>query len=203
MKDIKQTLALIIVATAMVVCVFAIFSAHGATNPPDIWFGKKTSAVEVYFVSDWLCPFCRKVEPEIERMAPAIGAVAKYTFLDDPIHRESTGFMPYGISILVNEKGNYFKARKALVELATKTRKPDNQSVGDAMRQYGIQFKLADFATVASLTASGLDIIRKSKVIMTPTVIVRNSKTGKQQLLVGADQIRAPVVLATIKSLES
>lgn len=204
---LRKILFLPVLATAMAVLIFTSTpeakTSAVISTPPGIWFGKKSSAVEVYFVSDWLCPFCRKIEPEIEKMAPAVGAVAKYTFLDLPVHRESSEFIPYSQSILVNEKLKYFTARKALIELATKTRNPDNQSVADAMKRHGISFKMIGFSTVMQLSVSGQDVIRKTKVTMTPTVVVRNSKTGKQQLLIGAQQIQSQIVLAAIKNLES
>src|ERR1035441_6007285 len=31
----------------------------------DIWLGNKTSNMEVYFIGDWYCGFCRRLEPAI------------------------------------------------------------------------------------------------------------------------------------------
>jgi len=51
--------------------------------------GKQNSKIEVYIFSDWLCPICLKVEPELEKTLPQLGKMAKIFFIDKPVHQES------------------------------------------------------------------------------------------------------------------
>jgi hypothetical protein len=78
-------------------------AASGAT---DLYLGKTGSAVTVYFISDWFCPGCRKAEAAIEAMYPAVARKARVTFIDYPIHRETSNFTPYNLQFLMPTKRN-------------------------------------------------------------------------------------------------
>src|ERR1700738_2273075 len=69
-----------------------------------VYFGKKSSPVEVYVFSDWFCPACRRVESIIEQKAPEIAKNARLFFIDIPIHDESINYLPYNLSFMVKEK---------------------------------------------------------------------------------------------------
>lgn len=168
----------------------------------NIWFGKKGAKVEVFFVSDWFCSYCRKAEPAIEKMAPKIGKVARYTFLDMPIHRETYEFMPFHLSLLVGEKRHYFQGRRALMEVAAKTRAPDAGTIKNVMAKHGIAFQMADFSTIMKLSTEVTSILQGNGVKVTPTVLIVNSQTKEKRILSGAEQIQEPYVLAAIRNLE-
>lgn len=169
----------------------------------DIWFaGPPIPNVEVYFVTDWFCDYCRKAEPAIDGMLSAVGKVARYTFIDDPIHRESLNFNPFNISLLLNDKAHYLDGRKALLDLATKTKSPSEEMVKSAFAQRGLNLRMADFATIVGLTDSTAAFLRANNVTMTPAIVVRNILTGERRTLTGIENISEGVVLMTIKRLQ-
>lgn len=166
------------------------------------WFGKRDSKVQVFFVSDWFCSYCRKAEPTIEGLAPAIGKVAKYTFLDMPVHRESLEYIPFHLSILEGNKRKYFEGRKALLELAAINRNPEIQDVKKVMAKYGINnFQMADFASVAQASNQAVTLLRKNGVRMTPSVLIVNEETKEKRVLSGLNEIQEPNIIAAINRL--
>lgn len=166
------------------------------------WFGKRDSKVQVFFVSDWFCSYCRKAEPTIESLAPAVGKVAKYTFLDMPVHRESLEYIPFHLSILEGDKRKYFEGRKALLELAAVNRNPEVQEVRKVMAKHGINFHMADFASVAQASNQAVTLLRKNGVRMTPSVLIVNEETNEKRVLSGLNEIQEPYIIAAIHSLE-
>lgn len=167
------------------------------------WFGKRASKVQVFFVSDWFCSYCRKAEPVIESLAPAVGKVAKYTFLDMPVHRESLEYIPFHLSILESDKRKYFEGRKALMELAATTKNPEVHEVRKVMAKHGINnFQMADFASVAQASNEAITLLRKYGVRMTPSVLIVNEETKEKRVLSGLNEIQEPYIIAAIHSLE-
>lgn len=166
------------------------------------WFGKRASKVQVFFVSDWFCSYCRKAEPVIESLAPAVGKVAKYTFLDMPVHRESLEYIPFHLSILGSDKRKHFEGRKALMELAATNRNPEVQEVRKVMAKHGINFQMADFASVAQTSNQAVALLRKYGVRMTPSVLIINEETNEKRVLSGFNEIQEPYIIAAIHSLE-
>jgi len=167
----------------------------------DIWLGKTDSPIEVLFVSDWFCPYCRKAEPVVEKMLPVVEKVARCSFVDDPIHDASYEFMPYNMSLLLKQKDQYMEGRKVLLELAEKTRKPDEATVLAAFQKRGIKFSYADKAKLKELARTEGGFLRAHKVTMTPTIIVRNHQTGQHRVLVGLENMQEATVLAAVQSL--
>lgn len=201
----KMTPLLIMAASFVLGLIFAL----AGVQPPaiageidNIWFGKKRAKVEVYFVSDWFCSHCRKAEPSIEKMAPNIGKVARYTFLDLPIHRETYEFVPFHLSLLVGEKRNYLQGRRALMEVAAKTKYPDAGAIKNAMAKHGVAFRMADFSTIMKLSSEVTSVLQGNGVRVTPTVLIVNSQTKEKRILSGSEQIQEPYVLAAIRNLE-
>ena len=90
----------------------------------DPFLGKTDSSVTVYFISDWFCPGCRKAEPEIERMYPAVAKLARVAFIDYPIHPETANFTPYNLQFLVYEKGEVPEAASCLVRTGIEDKNP-------------------------------------------------------------------------------
>lgn len=166
------------------------------------WFGKRESKVQVFFVSDWFCSYCRKAEPIIESLAPTVGKVAKYTFLDMPVHRESLEYIPFHLSILDGDKRKYFEGRKALLELAAINRNPEVREVRRVMAKHGINFQMADFASVAQASNQAVTLLRKNGVRMTPSVLIVNEETNEKRVLSGLNEIQEPYIIAAIHSLE-
>ena len=168
----------------------------------DPFLGKQKSATIVYFVSDWFCPSCRKVEPVIEKMFPDVARLAKVTFVDFPIHRETSNFTPYNLQFLYHEKGKYLSLRKALGELALKTKNPSPDQVQAAVAPLGVKVRLLDMADILYGTQANLSVYRGFNLNSTPSVVVTNTKTKKTKILVGDKQITEQAVKSAIQEVE-
>jgi hypothetical protein len=164
-------------------------------------FGSKTSPVEVYFVTDWFCNSCKKIEPQIEKILPDIQKQAAFFFVDYPIHKKSMNFTPYNLAFLLNSKSQYLQARHALADLTHKTETPHDEDVARAVKPLGVPFKELSFLDVKS----GMDffdkIVEKYNLSSTPTIIITNTKNNKVMKFEGTDEISAQKVLDAIHTL--
>lgn len=185
------------------VCI-AVAGVSKAEPPlPDVWLGNGKAVAEVYIISDWFCPHCKKVEPEYPRLLAALTKNSKITFVDLPLHQETFNYMPANISLLLNNKSKYLAGRKALAGLAAlKITSPDESLVTKEMIKAGIaNFRMADFYSISRVSSSYGTFIRNSGVNTTPSIVVRNAKTGKKKVLVGVDAFREPVIQQAIKEV--
>ncbi|WP_224962809.1 thioredoxin domain-containing protein [Geomonas subterranea] len=174
-------------------------SAGAGVITEDIWLGKADSQVEVLVVGDWYCPFCREVEPVVESTLPEIGKVAKYTFIDDPVHKESLPILPAHMSLLMNGKKDYHEGRKALLELAAQTKIVNPNDAVVALAKKGIKVSLVPEEGLKQLARSEAGFLAANAVTLTPTVVVRNNKTGKKRSLIGATEITKEKLVATVR----
>jgi protein-disulfide isomerase len=164
--------------------------------------GKQDSPLEVYFFSDWLCPICVKVEPVIETAYPSLSQKAKMNFVDKIIHPESVNFVPYHLSFLANEKGKYLVLRKTLFGVAQKTKNPSFDDIKAAIAPLGVTYKQLSFMDVTQQMNTAQKLAEQFKVTATPTLVIRNTKTGKVKTLVGNSDITAEKLAKAIKELE-
>ena len=168
----------------------------------DLFLGKTSSPTTVYFISDWFCPACKKAEPAIERMYPELAKSVRISFVDFPIHTETSNFTPYNLQFLSNEKTKYIKLRKALAELALKTKKPRESEVQAAVAPLGVKLRQMDQADIQYGIQSNFTTYRGYNVNSTPSVVVTNSKTKKSKVLVGDVQINEQAIKAAIAEVE-
>jgi len=168
----------------------------------DLFLGKGSSATTVYFVSDWFCPVCIKIEPVIEKMFPEVAKSAKIGFVDFPIHKETINYTPYNIYFLTHEKAKYIGIRKALSALAFKSKNPTDSEVKAAVAPLGVKLKKIDNSDTLFGMQSNLMVYRGYNVNSTPSVVITNSKTKKTRLLVGDTQISELSVKAAITEVE-
>jgi thiol-disulfide isomerase/thioredoxin len=168
-----------------------------------IAFGAKNAPVEVYFITDWFCPSCKKIEPLIEKLYPKIRPKVTFYFIDYPIHRKSLNFTPYNLAFLANDKGHYFKARQALNELSDKVEAPNDEEIAQAAHQEGINFKELPYLDVRA----GIDffdkISAKYDIQATPTIIIVNIKNNKFIKMEGRDEISESKILKGIETVQS
>jgi len=164
----------------------------------DLFLGKTKSPTTVYFVSDWFCPGCRKVEPVVEKMFPNVARLARVSFVDFPIHRETSNFTPYNLQFLYFEKDKYISLRKVLGDLALKTKNPTPEQVQTAIAPLGVKLRQLEMADVLYGTQANFSVYRGFNVNSTPSVVVTNSKTKKTKILVGDSQISEQAVKAAI-----
>lgn len=167
-----------------------------------IAFGTKNSPVEVYFVSDWFCPSCKKVEPIIEKVYPQIKSQVTFYFIDYSIHKKSLNFSPYNLAFLVNNKAQYFKARQMLMKLTEETETPNDQDIEKAARKNGLIFKELNFLDIKSGLEYFDKIVEKYHLSATPTVIIADRKNNVIKLE-GRDEISEEKILKAIDEINT
>jgi Thioredoxin len=166
-------------------------------------FGTKDSPIEVYLITDWFCPLCKKIESKIETLYPKIQSHVAFYFIDYPIHRQSLNFTPYHVAFLVNEKDGYFIARRVLNELSEKNATPNEAAISSASQKNGINFKNLSFLEIRA----GIDffdkITEKYHIRSTPTVVIVNTKNNKFIKLHGKNEINESKILEGIEKVKS
>lgn len=168
----------------------------------DLFLGKTASSTTVYFISDWFCPVCRKIEPAIEKMYPELAKSVRISFVDLPIHKETLNFTPYNLQFISFEKGKYISLRKALTELSLKTNNPSEAQVQAAVTPLGVKLRQVSYADTLYGMQSNLTVYRGYGVNATPSVVVTNSKTRKSKVLVGDNQISEASIKAAIAEVD-
>ncbi|HEY6838850.1 MAG TPA: thioredoxin domain-containing protein [Geobacteraceae bacterium] len=194
-------LATMVVVVGLTASILGVRQEAEAAPANDIYLGKTTSGVTVYFVSDWFCPACRALEPQMEKMYPEIAGMARVAFVDFPIHPETSNFTPYNLQFLMYEKGKYIPLRTALAALALKTKAPTNDQVQAAIASTGVKLRQLNFMDVMNGVKLFESIYRGFGVTSTPTVVVANDKTKKKILLVGDNQITKKAITEAIASV--
>ena len=164
--------------------------------------GKQDSKLEVYFFSDWLCPFCAGVEGVMESVYPALSHKARILFVDKIIHQESVNFVPYHLSFAAYEKAKYMQLRKALFAVAKKTKNPTYDDIKAAIAPLKVTYKQLSFLEVTQQMTSFQKLAEQFKVTSTPSLVIRNAKTNKVRTLVGNQQITSDGIMKAVKELE-
>jgi len=165
------------------------------------YLGKVESPVTVYFISDWFCPGCRKVEPEIERMYPEVAKLARVAFIDYPIHPETANFTPYNLQFMAYEKVKYPRLRQALSELATRTKAPSPDQVQAAVAPLGVKLRQINYSDVLYISQLNLTTYRGYGIKVTPSVVIANSGKNRVKVLQGTSEITAAAVNNAITEL--
>lgn len=167
----------------------------------DLFLGKTSSSTTVYFISDWFCPACIKMEPVIDDMYPGVAKLARVSFVDFPIHKETINYTPYNLQFLAFEKRKYISLRKALAGLALKNKKPTDAAVQAAVAPLGVKLRTLSNSDVLYGMQANLMVYRGFDVNSTPSVVITNSKTKKNKTLVGS-QISEQAVKSAITEVE-
>jgi Thioredoxin len=168
----------------------------------NLYLGKQDSKLEVYFFSDWLCPFCAGVDTVMETVYPSLSQKARMLFVNKIIHQESLNFVPYDLSFAANEKAKYMQLRKALFSVAQKTKSPSYDDIKVAITPLHVTYKQLSFLEVTQEMANSQKLAEQFKVASTPSLVIRNTKTNKMRTLVGNNQITQAIILKTVKELE-
>jgi len=181
----------VVLVAAYVISFYAVFKpeqsfAEGLAGADVPYFGNQNSPVEVYYITDWFCPACKRVEPKLEAYYPRMMAKARLFFIDFPIHPETMNYVPYNLSFMLNDKKEYFKIRKALTKLAKTTKTPTSEQVQKAVQPYGVTYEALNFADINEGIKFQEGIIKTFKVKQTPTVVVANRKKLKAKKLTGS-----------------
>jgi protein-disulfide isomerase len=178
-----------------------VFAA--ALSEKSLAFGDAESGSEVYIVTDWFCPSCRAVEPEILKGARIAMRRAKVVFVDFPIHPETLNYVPFNLSFILREKEKYLQIREALATLSRKTKEPTPEDVQAAVSPLGVKYVPLNFADVLAGTRQFSALAVKFKVQGTPSVIVRDSRTGKSKTLFGSTEISSDSILKALAEVSA
>lgn len=180
----------------------------GMGSPPDVHantlpvaIGNMDSEIEVYVFTDWFCPACRKAEPDLEKAYPDIMRRAKLIFVDIPIHAETMNYIPYNLSFLVREKGRYLEIRKALLQLALRTKEPTPEDVQTAVTPLGVTFRPLNYADVNAGVQYFQTVVKAFGVEGTPAMVVYNRKTRTIKSLNSVRDLSYPHILMAVSGV--
>jgi protein-disulfide isomerase len=203
---VRQISKGVFLAAVMVAGAFVTFLGLG--NPAEsraaslpLALGKTDSEIEVYVFTDWFCPACRKAEPEMERAYPDIMKRAKLLFIDQPVHPESRNFIPYNLSFLVREKAKYLEIRKALLQLAERTKEPSPEDVQKAVASLEVTYRPLNYADVDTGIQYFQSVAKSFRVEGTPAMVVYNRKTKSAKLLNGVRDLSFRNILMAVSGV--
>ena len=189
-------------ACGFLVAFFGVAKPDAQAQAFNIWLGKADSPAEVYVITDWFCPGCRKAEPEIEVAVKSVLKQARVVFVDFAIHPETTNFSPYNLSFQIHEKEKYLQLRAALLGVALKTKNPSVEEVQAAVAPLGVRFRQMPLSDIMAGINLYNGLIKSVGATQTPTVVVRNAKTGMVvRKLVGSDKIKAADIRAAVQEV--
>lgn len=164
-------------------------------------FGNANSAVEMYLITDWFCPSCKKIEPQLKGIYKVVEPQAKFYFVDYPIHRESLNFSPYNLAFLLNNKKQYLQARQMLHELTAKTKSPTDEDIVEAAKKEQIAFTELSYLDVKTGLEFFDKVAEQYDLSATPTLIITNTKTKKVVKLEGSNEITEKKILKAIETV--
>ena len=179
----------------------ALAQGTASLSTEDIWFGNAASDVEIYFISDWYCPFCRNSEKDVEKVLPALGKVAKYTFLDLTAHKQSRVLSPYGLSLLLGNKSSYLDGRRALLAVSDNKYVPTDAEILASLKTHGVDYRSADPNRARALDSMSAVFFLHHNIRSTPSVVVVNKAT-KQQQIVNVEQFKVEEILSAIAAVK-
>ena len=141
--------------------------------------------VNVRLYTDYFCKPCSSLEPKLE---PVITDLVKkrvitITFVDTPVHKETTLYAKYFLYIL-NEKKEFkhaLRARSILFE-AAKQKITDSKRLEALILQKGMRWKPFDLTSTFGVLGSYL---KEDNIKSTPTSIIEDK--GKKERFTGAD----------------
>lgn len=166
----------------------------------DLGLGRKGADLSIYVVTDWFCPACIRVEPEVEQIYRESSNSANFFFIDMVVHGDSLEYIPYNSQFLANEKDKYIDIRKALTALAVKTRKPSFEEIAAAVKPLGVKPKPVDYRTALWAMQANHTVTNALKISSTPTIVVASKRSGKTVKLTGKE-IKLEKLRSVIKEL--
>jgi protein-disulfide isomerase len=166
-------------------------------------FGNPSSNLEVYLFTDWACPACRKLEPNLQKMIEKVDGDAKVFFIDHAIHPETLNFVPYHLSFIINNKHKYYELRSMLTDISEKTSSPTEEQVKEAAARHGVTYTELNFMDIALAIKFYKTLGEKYGIKGTPTIVIINTETKKGKKLSGNGEITAENLTDAINTLKS
>lgn len=199
-KNEKICISTLLWAFLLLFNVSTLFAADESIKDK-IVMGNKDSAIEVYFISDWFCPSCKKAEPKIKSIYPKIQSKVAFYFIDYPINRKSINYSPYNLAFLINSKPQYLTVRCALLDLVNSTETPTDENMEKIAEKSKAHFTELSYVE-ANLGIDYFDeVVKKYKLHSTPILIITNKNTDKMVKLEGSRNITEKKVLKAISEV--
>lgn len=169
----------------------------------EIAFGNTQSPIEVFVFTDWKCEPCREIEPDILAASEAIMKNAKLFFIDITSHTgsETIDYTPYDLSFMINNKPQYFKLRKGLMELSLSEKSPDEEQIHALAAMNGTKYIPLNYSEITSALKYFKRKRAEFRVDTSPTIVIVNAFNQKGQKFVGVKQIMEADLADAIKSL--
>jgi len=145
--------------------------------------------VKVRLYTDYFCKPCSALEPKLE---PVISDLVKkgvinITFIDTPLHKETTLYAKYFLYILHEKKElNYALRARAVLFEAAKQKIADSKSLEAFILQKGMRLKGFDVKSTFGVLSSYLT---EDNIKSTPTCIIDNK--GKKERFTGNNIVTA------------
>jgi thiol:disulfide interchange protein DsbA len=145
--------------------------------------------VQVRLYTDYFCNPCRALEPKLEPLITDLVKrdVINITFVDTPVHKETTLYTKYFLYIL-NEKKDFrlaLRARAVLFE-AAKQKITDAKRLEVYIQQKGMKFRPFDIESTFGIFSRYLN---EDTIKSTPTCIIYNK--GKKERFTGNNIVTA------------
>jgi thiol-disulfide isomerase/thioredoxin len=182
---------------------FNPLEASEKTIKESLFFGDSSSPIEVYIFTDWACPACRELDPELDKMASSIIKKGKLAFVDHAIHTETLNYSPYNVSFMIKNKPEYFRLRNELTKLSAKTPDPTEAQIEKIAESQGVKYQQMNFADIALSQKYFKELAKQFNVTGTPTVIIVNTQTKKGKKLTGIAEITESNILKAMDSLQN
>ncbi len=141
--------------------------------------------VNVRLYADYFCKPCSALEPKLDSAITDLvkKRVITITFIDTPVHKETTLYAKYFLYILNEKKElNYALRARAVLFEAAKQKITDSKRLEAFILQKGIKMKPFDVTSTFGVLGSYLN---EDNIKSTPTCIIENK--GKKERFTGAD----------------
>jgi uncharacterized membrane protein len=145
--------------------------------------------VKVRLYTDYFCKPCSALEPKLEPLINDLvkKGIVNITFIDTPVHKETTLYAKYFLYILQEKKELNFALRaRAILFEAAKQNITYSKKLEAFIQQKGLRLKLFDVKSALGVLSSYLN---EDSIKSTPACIIENK--GKKERFTGDDIVKA------------
>lgn len=145
--------------------------------------------VKVRLYTDYFCKPCSALEPKLDSAITDLVRknIITITFIDTPVHKETTEYAKYFLYILQEKKElNYALRARAVLFEAAKQKITESKGLEAFIQQKGLKMKPFDAKATFGVLSSYLN---EDNIKSTPTCIIDNK--GKKERFTGTDIVKA------------
>jgi protein-disulfide isomerase len=192
MKQKKASIMTLFIALLLIVCSTDSLYAQDPESPFPTY---GSGAVHVRIYTDYFCPPCRAMEPQMEPMLKELlkrNAIT-LTLVDTPFYRNSALYARYFLYALKeeNNSSHAFHVRNVLNGAATDKQMTTKERIEELFRSQGIKFAAWEPKPAFDRYNA---LIKEDKIDATPTCMI--IEAGKKDKSVGG-----PNIVAALKRL--